>query len=370
MSQTDIYIYSQIGQGGITAESIRKKVANAGDEITVHINSPGGEVYEGYTIYNILRNSGKKITVVIEGLCASIATLIACSGDRIVMNPTAEFMIHNPMVGIEGDAEDLRKVADQLDNIKKTIIQAYKRKTNKSEEELWDMMNRETFLSAVQAKDFGFVDEVEQSLRVVAYLDVTKIKSDRTMDQKILDAINSLGARIDGLFKSKPKNMGMTLQDGTQIMIETENENELTEKAVFVQTEQGMQPAPDGEHTLADGRVIVVAGGMIKEVKEAQAAQDQPEDVAALKAEIENLKTQLAASEESRKNEAQVAQTVKAENETIKAELTEIKNQFEGIRKMTIGNDKPPIKNQHQNDKGKGANYFDNVAQLIKTRKQ
>jgi ATP-dependent Clp endopeptidase proteolytic subunit ClpP len=343
MSESHIYIYSQIGQGGVTAESIRKKLVNAADEVVVHINSPGGEVYEGYTIYNILRNSGKKITVVIEGLCASIATLIACAGDKIVMNPTAEFMIHNPMVGIEGDSEDLRKVADQLDNIKKTIIAAYKRKTNKSEEELWKMMDSETFLSATQAKDFGFVDEVEQALRVVAYLDVTKIKSDKSMDQKILDSIESLGKKIEGLFKSKPKNMDLTLADGTPIVIETEDET-IEGKAIFIATPEGNKPAPDGEVTLADGRVITVAGGIITAVKEAEPEEQPAEDVEALKAEIESLKALLAQKDTDVSNKNTEVETIKAESEVLKAEITNIKTDFEKIRNMALGSNANPAK--------------------------
>jgi ATP-dependent Clp endopeptidase proteolytic subunit ClpP len=340
--ETHIYIYSQIGQGGVTAESIRKKLVNSGDEVTVHINSPGGEVYEGYTIYNILRNSGKKINVVIEGLCASIATLIACAGDTIVMNPTAEFMIHNPMVGIEGDSEDLRKVADQLDQIKKTIIAAYKRKTNKSEEELWDMMNRETFLSADMAKEFGFVDDVQQALKVVAYLDIKKFKNDIPMDQKILDAINSLGSKIEGIFKSKPKNLDMTLQDGTQILVDTESETELNGKAAFIVTPEGNQPAPDGEHVLADGRSIVVAGGMIQEVKEPQ-AQAEP-TVEDLKKQVEDLTNQLAAKNTEIENFKKESETVKAELATTKTQVEEVKNEFEKIRNTVLGNPKDPKK--------------------------
>lgn len=365
MKETDIYIYAQIGQGGITAEFIRKKLATAGETVNVHINSPGGEVYEGYTIYNILRNSGKKINVIIEGLCASIATLIACAGDTIIMNPTAEFMIHNPMIGIEGDAEDLRKVAAQLDNIKQTIIAAYKRKTNKSEEELWEMMNKETFLSAVQAKEFGFVDDVQQALKVVAYFDMSKFKNENTMDQKILDSLTNLGKKIDGLFKSKPKNLDATLENGTAIQIDTEDMADIQGKAIIVVTEEGPQPAPDGEHTLADGRVIVVAEGIITEVKEAAA----PEDPEALKAEIESLKAQLAEKTNEIENSKKETETIKAEAETLKAEVTEVKNEFEKMRNTVLGSAKDPKKVFVNRIDGKGENELLNgIANRIKNK--
>ena len=93
MEQGHIYLYQEIGGGGVTANQIRKELArlNSADSICVHISSPGGEVYEGYTIYNLLKNSGKEINVKIEGLCASIATLIAMAGDTISMTPLSEF---------------------------------------------------------------------------------------------------------------------------------------------------------------------------------------------------------------------------------------------------------------------------------------
>jgi ATP-dependent Clp endopeptidase proteolytic subunit ClpP len=365
MEETHIYIYSQIGQGGVTAEFIRKKLATASDSVNVHINSPGGEVYEGYTIYNILRNSGKKINVVIEGLCASIATLIACAGDSIVMNPTAEFMIHNPMVGIEGDSEDLRKVADQLDNIKKTIIAAYKRKTNKSEEELWDMMNKETFLSATQAKDFGFVDDVQQALKVVAFLDITKFKKDNTMDEKILLAIENLGKKIGGLFK--PKNLDATLEDGTKIYIEADSPDQVQGKAIFIVTEQGNQPAPDGELRLADGTIVVVAGGMISEVKKADAAPAQ-DSVEALKAKIEELTNLLATKNTEAEAAKAEATTAKAEIETVKAEVVEVKNEFNKIKNTVLGADGAVKKAFIKADDGKENPFTNDILNKIKNK--
>ncbi|HET6224658.1 MAG TPA: head maturation protease, ClpP-related [Bacteroidia bacterium] len=361
MSETHIYVYGQIGQGGITAESIRKKLANTSESIVAHINSPGGEVYEGYTIYNLLRNCGKPVNVVIEGLCASIATLIACAGDKITMNPTAEFMIHNPMVGIEGNAEDLRKVADQLDNIKKTIIAAYKRKTNKSEDELWQMMDKATFLSAEQAKDFGFVDEVSQGLKMVAYVDVTKFKTENTMDQKILESINNLGKKIEGLFKSAPKNLDATLEDGSKVFIETEDEI-LEGKAIFKVTEQGNAPLEDGSYALADARIIVVKDGKVESVAEPAAQDDSAKQIEDLKAQIEQLTNQLTEKDVLIENS-------KKESEALAVTVTEIKNEFDKVRNTVIGSDKNP-KNVHITPKDeKGNDYVNGLANLINNKK-
>jgi ATP-dependent Clp endopeptidase proteolytic subunit ClpP len=338
--ETHIYVYGQIGSNGITADFMRKKIANSGETITVHINSPGGEVYEGYTIYNLLRNSGKPINVIIEGLCASIATLIACAGDHIKMNPTAEFMIHNPMVGIEGSAEDLRKVANQLDNIKQTIIQAYKRKTSKSEEELWKMMDAETFLSAEQAKQFGFVDEVEEALKFVAYFDLKKIKPEKTMKEEIAELFTKFENKIEGLLKKgKPKNMDITLEDGTKVFIETEDEI-LVGKAIFIVTPEGNKPAPAGSYGLPDGRVLVVAEeGVVAEVKEPEAAKKPTEEE--LQKQIENLTAQLAERDLTIANNAKEVETIKAEAVVVNAEITNLKTEFLKIKNTALGSAPP-----------------------------
>jgi ATP-dependent protease ClpP protease subunit len=216
-----IYIYQEIGGAGVTARAIQRELARMTDaqEVTVHISSPGGEVYEGYTIYNLLKNSGKKINVKIEGLCASIATLIAMAGDSITMTPLSEFMIHNPSGAIEGDARAMKDAATQLDAIKKTLVKAYKKRTKLSEAELWEMMDKETYLSPKEAIKLGFVDSQTERLKAVAYLDITK-KTNK------MSKLEQLIAKVDTLIKntgiSKIKNLETSLDNGTPIMIEGE----------------------------------------------------------------------------------------------------------------------------------------------------
>lgn len=171
--ESHIYIYGSIGQGGVTAERVKNELASAtSKDVVVHLSSQGGEVYEGYTIYNILKNSGKNIHVVIEGFCASIATLIALVGkDSPTIYETASFMIHNPFTGVEGDANQLRKTAEHLDAIKAELIKVYGEKTGLSTQELWDMMDKETFFTAKEAESAGFVKLSTDSFKAVAYFD-------------------------------------------------------------------------------------------------------------------------------------------------------------------------------------------------------
>jgi ATP-dependent protease ClpP protease subunit len=327
-----IYIYQEIGGAGVTARAIQRELARMTDaqEVTVHISSPGGEVYEGYTIYNLLKNSGKKINVKIEGLCASIATLIAMAGDSITMTPLSEFMIHNPSGAIEGDARAMKDAATQLDAIKKTLVKAYKKRTKLSEAELWEMMDKETYLSPKEAIKLGFVDSQTERLKAVAYLDITK-KTNK------MSKLEQLIAKVDTLIKntgiSKIKNLETSLDNGTPIMIE--GEEVVQGAAVFIVTPEGQQPAPDGEHVLVDGTVIAVVGGKIESV--GAPVEDKDEEKDALKAENEALKTQLAEMT-AKATEADNKATELNTNLTNYAEqLTAIKAELEEVKNLTVG---------------------------------
>lgn len=327
-----IYIYQEIGGAGVTARAIQRELARMTEaqEVTVHISSPGGEVYEGYTIYNLLKNSGKKINVKIEGLCASIATLIAMAGDSITMTPLSEFMIHNPSGAIEGDARAMKDAATQLDAIKKTLVKAYKKRTKLSEAELWEMMDKETYLSPKEAIKLGFVDSETERLKAVAYLDTTKNKNKMTKVDTILAKVDAI---LKNISPSKLKNLETSLDNGTPIMIE--GEEVAQGAAVFIVTPEGQQPAPDGEHVLVDGTVIAVVGGKIESV--GAPVEDKDEEKNALKAENEALKTQLAEMT-AKATEAENKATELSTNLTNYAEqLTSIKSELEEVKNLTVG---------------------------------
>lgn len=130
-------------------------------EINLHINSPGGEVFEGVAIYNILKSHKASVNVVIDGLAASIASVIAMAGDTISIPSNAMLMIHNPLIGMWGNAEDLRREADVLDKVAISIRQSYlSRNLAINEDELIQLMADETWLTANEALEKGFVDAV------------------------------------------------------------------------------------------------------------------------------------------------------------------------------------------------------------------
>lgn len=134
--------------------------ATNNEDLEVEINSGGGSVFAGSEIYTALKSySGKVITKVV-GLAASAASVIAMAGDKIEISPTGQLMIHNASGGFGGDYRDMEKGAEILKNVNATISNAYRLKTGLSNEELLEMMNKETWLTPQQALEKKFVDEI------------------------------------------------------------------------------------------------------------------------------------------------------------------------------------------------------------------
>lgn len=287
---------------GVSAKGIQEKLqANTeAEEIILHINSPGGSVYEGYTIYNLLKGSGKKITAKIEGMCASIATLIALSADEIEMLPMAQWLIHNPFTQIEGDAADLLKAVDELKRIEETLVSVYVAKTGKTDQEIKALMNEDKFISAQDAVEMGFATRIAEPLKAVAYFSLPKTNPNNNVMNE--EQQNSLADKIinglKGLFQPKAETQEPTPQAATTTLENGEtiyHEGELAEgAAVFSDAEMTMALA-DGEYVLSDSRIMTVAGGMVTTIAEAEPANAVNEELVQANAEIERLKGELAA---------------------------------------------------------------------------
>lgn len=131
-----------------------------GEPIEVVINSGGGHVTAGSEIYSILKEYQGSVTVKIVGIAASAASVIAMSGQKVIIAPTAQIMIHNVSGFAQGDFNEMQHRADVLKEINRSIANAYILKTGKSEKEILELMNKETFFSARKAHEFGFVDEI------------------------------------------------------------------------------------------------------------------------------------------------------------------------------------------------------------------
>ncbi|WP_084413194.1 head maturation protease, ClpP-related [Desulfovirgula thermocuniculi] len=141
------------------------------EEIRVFINSDGGDLFAGQAIYSMLKRHKAKKTVYIDGLAASVASAIAMAGDVVYMPRNAMMMIHNPWTIAMGTAEDFRKLADDMDRIRETLITVYQDKSGLERERIIEMMDAETWLTAEEAVELGFADEIEETRGLAASLE-------------------------------------------------------------------------------------------------------------------------------------------------------------------------------------------------------
>ena len=144
----------------ITPAMFRDELTKVSGNLTVWINSPGGDCISASQIYTMLRSHKGKVTVKIDGIAASAASVVAMSGDETLISPTGYLMIHNPMTLASGNKSDMEKAIALLDEIKEGIINAYTRKTGLSHNKISKLMDDETWLNAEKALQLGFVDGI------------------------------------------------------------------------------------------------------------------------------------------------------------------------------------------------------------------
>lgn len=144
----------------VTPELFRSELQARSGDITVWINSPGGDVFAAAQIYNMLMDYKGSVTVKVDALAASAASVIAMAGTTVQMSPVAMMMIHNPMTIAIGDSEEMKKAGMMLDEVKESIMNAYEIKTGLNRSELSNFMNAESWFNARKAVELGFADEI------------------------------------------------------------------------------------------------------------------------------------------------------------------------------------------------------------------
>ncbi|WP_084295233.1 head maturation protease, ClpP-related [Caldanaerobius polysaccharolyticus] len=192
-NEAELLLYGPIGDetflgDEITPRKFKEDLEALGDidTLNIYINSEGGDVFAGQAVYSILsRHKAQKI-VYIDGLAASIASVIAMAGDLVVMPKNAMMMIHNPWTIAMGNANDFRKLADDLDKIRESLIAAYQSKSNLSKEEIIELMDAETWMTAEEALQYGFADEIEKEKQVAASIDEKFLKVYRNIPKKLI----------------------------------------------------------------------------------------------------------------------------------------------------------------------------------------
>lgn len=160
ISNDQKWIYDWFEMDSFCPNDLRKAITDEYETIEVEINSGGGSVFAGSEIYTALKNHKGSVNVSIVGLAASAASVIAMAGKTVKMSPTAQFMVHNVSAQGEGDYRDMQHMADILKTANETIASSYILKTGKSKDEILAMMDKETWLTAEKAKEYGFIDEV------------------------------------------------------------------------------------------------------------------------------------------------------------------------------------------------------------------
>jgi ATP-dependent protease ClpP protease subunit len=169
--KAELLIYDEIGVWGKSSMDLIHELNGLGEDLTaldVRINSPGGDVFEALAIHNALAHQTAKITTHVDSLCASAATLVALAADEVRMSDNAMWMIHEPWTFAMGNSGDLQKQADVLDTLSEKIVNIYARKTGADAETVREWMQAETWYDAQQALDAGFVDAVDQPLKIAA----------------------------------------------------------------------------------------------------------------------------------------------------------------------------------------------------------
>ena len=176
---TEVMIFDEIGLWGITAKDFATALKEIPEDhaITVRINSPGGSVFDGYAIFNALKARSAQITTKIEGLAASMASVIALAGSKVTAAANSIVMIHNPWSGVAGDSDDLRKMADLLDKLTGQLVGIYAAKTGLPEGEVRAAMDAETWFTGSEAKEWGLVDEVTDEIQVAASFDTSRFRN-------------------------------------------------------------------------------------------------------------------------------------------------------------------------------------------------
>ncbi|MGI2021717.1 ClpP-like prohead protease/major capsid protein fusion protein [Shewanella glacialipiscicola] len=183
----ELMIYDEIGGWGISAKQFARDLQALGKvgTITARIHSPGGDVFEGMAIYNMIKGHPAHKVCYIDGLAASMASVIAMAFDEIIIPENAMMMIHKPWGGTLGDADDMRKYADLLDKVEGNLVGAYQQKTGLPEDELHALLAAETWLTGREAVEKGFANTLTDPLQMAASLNSKRLKDFTNMPEHL-----------------------------------------------------------------------------------------------------------------------------------------------------------------------------------------
>jgi len=254
----------------ITAPLVQSMLDSAGGEdVNFYIASLGGSLHDGSAINGLIEKYPGKTKGFIIGNTASAGTIAILGCDEVVVNDSAAFLIHNSSDPEGGNAVTLRKKAEQLERLDKLMLNIYAKKTGLPEDQLTELMNKEDWLTPSEALTYGFVDSVEQSYKAVAYM--SNIKLSKDLQTKLINKMNFFNRKKE----DEPVVLNtVNLKDKGQIFFSGET--------LEVEAEVGLIGAAaieDGEYPLEDGRILVVSGGAVTEIKSEEPKEDDTEEL-------------------------------------------------------------------------------------------
>lgn len=347
MSTAHIYIYGEIGWsedkfakdwGEVNLSDVRDQYEAQKDceDIIVHIHSNGGVVTTGYAIHDFLRSKKKPITTSIEGMCASIATVIALAGDKRTMTSNSEYMIHLTSGGEWGNSDNLQKAADHIKELDVQASNFYAAKTNLTAETALEMMRAETFMTAEQALEHGFITEIASTMKAVAKFDLKNSKKEDMNKKETESKIDKMLSTMKKLIMGDESPTMKIVQDSTGVEIDfTDLEEDDIPSVDDVATIDGA--AAEGEHVMPSGETYVFTAGVLTEIKPSEESEeDESEEMSQLKADNETMKAQAVKDAKALKdlkasmkaNEKKVADSMKiikemqSEMKTVKASMS------------------------------------------------
>ena len=233
----------------VTPKMFRDELKEHPGDVTVRVNSPGGDVSAGISIYNMLNEHEGNVTIKVDGLAASIASLIAMAGDKIVMLPGSMMMVHNPWTFAAGNADDMAQVVEMLEKTGESMIPIYSARTGQSEEKIKELLKAETWLTAQDAVDLGFADEAIEPKTSLADA-LAKIKSlTPSMKSAVMQPVMSLKAKEE----AEEDNVPEQPEEPSEVPVETAPVvDEETEEEVEEETTEVTEPAAEENNSFEE----------------------------------------------------------------------------------------------------------------------
>ena len=308
----DIYLVGGVGQEITINNTI--KMVSASDKskpLNVYVHTGGGDVYEGKGLYKYFKGLDQEVNMISLGLVASIGSVFFLAGKNRTVNSTDDFLIHLPMGGAKGHAEDLEKTAKQLRGIENEIAEIYALETSISKDEAMELMKKDEMLDVNFLKEKGFVNEIVEFKAVATF-------KNRNMSEQLTEAkVENLFEKFFNKYFKKEQPTNKIVQDANGVELDfTELEDSAEPKVGDTANVDG-NPA-EGDFVMPSGETFKFEAGAITEIMEAVEEPTEDSKLDEANAEIERLKEQLQASAE-----------LVNEKET---EITSVTNKFDGMK--------------------------------------